>query len=114
MQLIAERSRCVRRGELHEIVVTDSDPNGRGIIDRVGFLGFVEVLQAGVIEAGDDATVGESRLGAVLGFDACHFPNHYNVLIRTDRLLAGTDLELSVGDTIAFSQGETRPSELDR
>jgi hypothetical protein len=47
-----------------------------------------------VIDRGDAFWIGGRRLGTVLGFDACHFPNHYNILIRTDRLVTGGDLEL--------------------
>jgi hypothetical protein len=106
MQLIEERSRAVRRGELHEIVVTDAEPLPGDRIDRVGFLGFAEVLVAGVIEAGDEVTLAGADLGVVIGFDACHFPNHYNVLIRADRLVSATELDLRVGDQIEVAEGQ--------
>ena len=48
MTLMPERSRCVRHGELHEIVTTDTDPGAAHRVDRVGFLGFVEIVKAGV------------------------------------------------------------------
>ncbi|WP_406138666.1 DUF6917 domain-containing protein [Streptomyces sp. NBC_01089] len=41
-------ARCVRRGEVHELVTTDHTETAAGArIDRVGFLGFVEIGCAG-------------------------------------------------------------------
>ncbi|MGH3547476.1 MAG: Gfo/Idh/MocA family protein [Pseudonocardiaceae bacterium] len=42
------------------------------------------------------------RIGVVLGFDACHFPNHYNVLIIADELRTGLDLGLELEACIRF------------
>lgn len=102
MKLIEAESRCIRRGELHEIVVTDVDPLPGGQIDRVGFLGFAEFTAAGVVEAGDHVLLGGEPIGAVVGFDACHHPNHYNILIRADELLTATTAGLDLDDEIAF------------
>lgn len=98
-------SRCVRRGEVHELVTTDQRDAGPGArIDRVGFLGFVELACAGVIDRGDDLWIDGLRIGTVLGFDTCHFPNHYNILIATERLLTGGDLQLLPELPVAFTQ----------
>ncbi|MFV0138027.1 DUF6917 domain-containing protein [Streptomyces sp. HMX87] len=95
MSLEPYASRCVRRGEVHELVTTDHRETAPGFrIDRVGFLGFAEMSCAGVIDRGDGFWIGDTRVGTVLGFDACHFPNHYNILISTGRLLTGCDLRL--------------------
>ncbi|MFJ8441831.1 DUF6917 domain-containing protein [Kitasatospora griseola] len=95
MSLEPFASRCVRVGEVHELVTTDQRDTAPGArIDRVGFLGFAEIAAAGVLDRGDEVFVGEHRVGTVLGFDACHFPNHYNVLIAADQLLTGEQLEL--------------------
>jgi hypothetical protein len=105
MELEPYASRCVRQGEVHELVTTsqsDTAPGSR--VDRVGFLGFAEIGCAGVIDRGDRLWIGERLIGAVLGFDACHFPNHYNILIRADRLVTGLDLALAPEMTIRFEQ----------
>lgn len=104
MTLIEEQSRCVRAGELHEIVMTDADALVGGRVDRVRFLGFAEVLVAGVIDVGDRVTVGDRSIGHVIGFDACHFPNHYNVLIRAENLTIASELDLALGDPLTFSE----------
>ncbi|MCK3860980.1 hypothetical protein [Pseudomonas sp. B329] len=106
MRLMEFQSRCVRRTEVHELVTTDqrdAQPGDR--IDRVGFIGFVEVLEAGVVEAGDAFYIDGRCVGHVLGFDECHFPNHYNILISTQTLLSGDDIEGCVlGNDVEFKE----------
>ncbi|WP_245979443.1 DUF6917 domain-containing protein [Streptomyces diacarni] len=105
MSLEPYASRCVRRGEVHELVTTDHRETAPGTrIDRVGFLGFVELSCAGVLDRGDDVWIGGVHVGTVLGFDACHFPNHYNILIDAGRLLTGEDLKLGPELSISFTQ----------
>ena len=106
MSLEPHASRCVRRGELHELVSTDhrdAEPGAR--IDRVGFLGFAEFGCAGVLDRGDRFWIGGDLVGTVLGFDACHFPNHYNVLVRTEHVVTGADLGLQPETPLSFTQG---------
>lgn len=104
MALEPHASRCVRRGEVHELVTTDhqdTEPGAR--IDRVGFLGFAEIGCAGVIDRGDSFWIGDQCVGTVLGFDACHFPNHYNILISTEVPVTGADLDLQPEMAVAFT-----------
>ena len=106
MSLEPYASRCVRTGEVHELVTTDHTETAAGArIDRVGFLGFVELGNAGVLDRGDEVLVGEQVVGTVLGFDCCHFPNHYNVLIHTPVPLTGPELGLKPGTEIWFRPG---------
>ncbi|RKT89226.1 hypothetical protein SAMN05421805_101782 [Saccharopolyspora antimicrobica] len=105
MALEPHASRCVQRGEVHELVTTDHQDTEQGArIDRVGFLGFAEIGCAGVIDRGDEFWIGGQRVGTVLGFDACHFPNHYNILINTEVPVTGADLELQPEMPVAFTQ----------
>jgi hypothetical protein len=107
MRLEPHASRCVRAGEVHELVATDHTETAPGArIDRVGFLGFAEITSAGVVDRGDEVWIGSRRVGTVLGFDGCHMPNHYNVLIRADPLPTGRDLGLAAGEPLVFRQGE--------
>lgn len=104
MMLMPVESRCMRRGELHELVTTDQTgavPGDR--IDRVGFLGFVEIVEPGVIEIGDEVVANGKLIGRVVGFDECHFPNHYNLLVGCDRLWTADALELDVDKLVVFS-----------
>ncbi|CAM02481.1 hypothetical protein A8924_3598 [Saccharopolyspora erythraea NRRL 2338] len=104
MSLEPHASRCMRRGEVHELVTTDHRETAPGArIDRVGFLGFAEIACAGVIDRGDQFWVGDTVVGTVLGFDACHFPNHYNILISTTSPVTGADLDLRPELPIGFA-----------
>ncbi|WP_017569725.1 DUF6917 domain-containing protein [Nocardiopsis halotolerans] len=106
MRLEPHASRCVRAGEVHELVATDHTETAPGArIDRVGFLGFAEITSAGVVDRGDEVWIGPRRVGVVLGFDACHMPNHYNVLIRAEPVPTGRDLGLAAGEPLVFRQG---------
>lgn len=96
MAIEPHASRCVRAGEVHELVTTDHRETAAGArIDRVGFLGFAEIGCGGVIDRGDEFRLGGRLIGTVLGFDACHFPNHYNILITVPRPVSGADLALT-------------------
>ncbi|WP_410653294.1 DUF6917 domain-containing protein [Amycolatopsis sp. cmx-4-54] len=95
MSLEPFASRCVRAGEIHELVTTSHEDTRPGApIDRVGFLGFAEIDRAGVIDRGDELWVGGELVGTVLGFDGCHFPNHYNILVTVTRPVTGEELGL--------------------
>lgn len=107
MSLEGFASRCLRAGEVHELVVTDRwDPRPGARVDRVGFLGFTELTRGGVVDRGDTLLVGGSPVGTVLGFDGCHFPNHYNILVHREDLMAGGDLGLLPEMPVVFAQGE--------
>ncbi|MDI3389900.1 hypothetical protein QIS99_27455 [Streptomyces sp. B-S-A8] len=108
MTLEPHASRCVRRGEVHELLTTDhTDPAPGARVDRVGFLGFVELACAGVLDRGDQVFAAGRPVGTVLGFDACHFPNHYNIIVSAPRPVTGLDLALVPETEIRFEQGTT-------
>lgn len=107
-------SRCVRQGEVHELVTTDHQETAAGArIDRVGFLGFVELSCAGVIDRGDEFWIDGRLVGCVLGFDACHLPNHYNILISAPAPRTGLDLALRPEVAVRFEPGRTVTSAAD-
>jgi hypothetical protein len=111
MTLAGYATRCLLRGEIHEIVTTDQTDAAAGErIDRVGFVGFAELERGGVVERGDVVLVEGVALGRVLGFDDCHFPNHLNVLVASDRLLTARDLGAGVGAEIRFEPRPEGPS----
>ncbi|MEV4729407.1 hypothetical protein [Saccharopolyspora sp. NPDC049426] len=105
MSLEPHASRCVRAGDVHELVTTDDVETASGSrIDRVAFVGFAEFDRGGVIDRGDRLRIGDRFVGTVLGFDACHFPNHYNILIHAETPLSGSDLDLRPETELSFSQ----------
>ncbi|HVK20091.1 MAG TPA: hypothetical protein VM677_01895 [Actinokineospora sp.] len=105
MRLEEFASRCVRQGEVHELVTTDHDVDDPRI-DRVGFLGFTEISHGGVIDRGDEVHIGGEYVGKVLGFDACHFPNHYNILIRRENPVTGRQIALTPESRVHFGVRE--------
>ncbi|GIQ68046.1 hypothetical protein DUZ99_14560 [Xylanibacillus composti] len=108
MRLIEHETRCVRSGEIHEIVTTTHREAGSGDpIDRVGFLGFAEMCCGGIIERGDPVEIAGQVIGTVLGFDECHYPNHYNILIAVEETLTADDLGLTVEAGIRFGAQES-------
>ncbi|ENQ3104956.1 hypothetical protein ACEOWJ_000888 [Bacillus cereus] len=103
MNLANFKTRCIREGEIHEIVTTIYGDLVEGdIINVVGFLGFIEINKGGVIQKGDIVKVADKHIGTVLGFDECHFPNHYNIIIKTDKVLSSQDLDIIIEDPIIF------------
>jgi L-arabinose 1-dehydrogenase len=103
MILAPFETRCVRLGEIHELVTTDQSEAAQGdAVDRVGFLGFIEITRAGVIEVGDQVVHRDRVLGHVLGFDESHFPNHYNILVSSRQILAADDANLATEERITF------------
>lgn len=104
MSLEPHASRCVQRGEVHELITTDhQETEPWSTVDRVGFLGFAEFACAGVLDRGDGLWFGDRFVGVVLGFDACHFPNHYNILIRAESPVTGADLQLKPEMAVRFT-----------
>jgi hypothetical protein len=86
-------SRCVRHGEVHELITTDHTETAPGSrIDRVAFVGFIELACGGVIDRGDEVRLGGRLIGTVLGFDGCHLPNHYNILVSAEVARTGPEL----------------------
>jgi len=103
MTLAPYETRCVRSGEIHELATTDHfDATSGDRIDRIGFLGFIEITRAGVIEVGDEVTHQGGVLGHVLGFDESHFPNHYNILVSSRPILTADDANLKVEEQLVF------------
>ncbi len=102
LELIPQPSRAVKRGDVHELILTDqeSDPGSR--VDNIAYLAFVEFQNAGVLLRGDQIRQGWDPVGELLGFDLSHFPNHMNVVARGD-LKSGEERGLRPGDTLVFA-----------
>jgi hypothetical protein len=106
MELIEFESRCLQQREIHELVATDHDALVAGSrVDRVAFLGFVEVAQGGVADRDDVVVIDGVEVGRVVGFDDCHFPNHYNIVIRAPVLANGADIGLRPGARVQLVPG---------
>lgn len=103
LALISARTRCIRRFEVHELIVTDDVDAGPGRrVDRCAYLGFVEFQTAGVLVEGDEVRIGNRTIGRLAGFDETHFPNHYNLVLKVERLVTGMELDQKPGDALTF------------
>ena len=96
--LIAAPTRCIRRGDVHELIVTDEATAAPGAtVQRCRFLGFVEFESAGVLVRGDAVDIDGREIGTVAGFDECHFPNHLNIVLQAADARTGIQLGLRPG-----------------
>ncbi|MCC7487345.1 MAG: hypothetical protein IT529_20410 [Burkholderiales bacterium] len=103
LHLIHPRTRCIRRHDVHEVIVTD-EPEAApgGPVNRCHYLGFVEFQAGGLLVEGDRLNVAGRVIGAVAGFDESHFPNHYNIVVKGPRLVTGIELGQKPGDELVF------------
>lgn len=103
LSLIHPRTRCIRRYEVHELILTDEmEAAPGGNVDRCHYLGFVEFQGSGVLIQGDPVIVDGKSIGTVAGFDESHFPNHYNIVIKGPVGFTGAELNLDPGSLIKF------------
>ena len=102
MKLIPQLSRAIRRGDVHEVVVTDGEVAPGGRVSQVAYMAFVEFLDGGVLLREDSLSIGGKLVGRLLGFDLSHSPNHMNLVIE-GCLRSGEDLGIRVGDVAEFT-----------
>lgn len=105
MELITQISRCVLRNEIHELIASDEPGLGAGSkVEKVAYLGFVEIYQAGVLTIGDEVLWAGQTIGTVAGFDETHMPNHLNIVVSAGERRSGAELKLHLGDSVTFRQ----------
>lgn len=103
LELIKPISRCIRRDEIHELILTDEDARPGGRVNSIAYLGFAEFASGGVIVAGDAVHLGGRPIGTLAGFDETHAPNHLNIVIRTDDLTDGVGQGARLGMALTFT-----------
>jgi len=106
INLTGFRTRCLLKNEIHEFILCADDTDPNKPIDKVFYLGFGEIIEGGVVEVGDTLYLGDEVFGTVLGFDETHFPNHYNILIKTRHLKTGLELGVKAEDEFLINFGE--------
>jgi hypothetical protein len=103
LALITPISRCLRRHDVHELILTDEAEASPGKqVNRIAYLGFFAVERGGVLVSGDEVSLNGRPVGVLAGFDETHMPNHLNIVIRTSRLLSGTEQDAPLGATVSF------------
>ena len=69
LTLIRERSRAVRRGDVHELMLTDESAAAPGgTAGGIDYVGFVEFQAGGMLVYGDGVVIGGRRIGTIAGF----------------------------------------------
>lgn len=105
LQLIAQPSRCICTNQIHELILSDEQGIGPGsTVNKIAYVGFVEIEQGGVITSGDAVLYNDELIGHIAGFDETHMPNHYNIVLRADERKTGEDLGLVPGGKITIRQ----------
>ncbi|WP_027355376.1 DUF6917 domain-containing protein [Desulfofundulus thermocisternus] len=101
LHLITPISRAVLQNEIHELIVTDEEEAGPGKeVQRIAYLGFVEIKSGGVLVKGDEVVCNDTLLGRIIGFDETHLPNHLNVVLYAPHRRDGVELGLQLEATI--------------
>lgn len=103
LNLIKQISRCVCKNEIHELIITDEEAAPGSLVNKVAYLGFMEIEQGSVMIAGDTLRVGDKLIGQVAGFDETHMPNHLNIVIKAAARRTGLELSLQLGESCVFS-----------
>lgn len=101
LELIAPPSRALLKGEIHELILTDEMEAKPGkVVNRIAYLGFMEVLEAGVMVSGDEVRIGDKVVGRVAGFDITHMPNHLNIVIKAENRETGREFDFDLDDEV--------------
>lgn len=91
LNLIVPVSRAVQKHEVHELIVTDEQVAPGSRVGRIAYIGFMEIVQGGMIITGDQVACGDEVLGRIAGFDETHLPNHLNIVIQVANRQDGID-----------------------
>lgn len=99
-------SRAVLQHEIHELIITAEPASPNCQVDRIAYVCFFEVLNSGMLWAGDRVEINGKPAGILAGYDFAHMPNHMNIILQaTEPLQTGFEQGLQPGDEIRFIFG---------
>lgn len=106
LSLITPWSRALKNGEIHELILTDEQDAAPGKnVNKIAYLAFVEIINPGVIVFRDKVKLSSGKcIGTLAGFDETHMPNHQNIVIITNELITGEEMNLNLNDLIYFTR----------
>jgi hypothetical protein len=85
----------------------DPDARPRTTVQKISYLGCIEITAGGMILVGDRVRVAGKEIGEVVGFDETHAPNHLNIVVRVDgELLTGAEMGIQLEDPLIFSMSD--------
>jgi hypothetical protein len=103
LALIAPISRAFPAGTIIELIGTDEQGAGPGAsVQKIAYIAFVELLDGGVLLAGDMVSINGNEIGTIVGFDDTHMPNHQNTILRVEKRIPGDGLGLRPGDPVTI------------
>ncbi len=101
LNLIPQKSRVVKKNEIHELIITDEKEAYPGsVVNRVSYIAFIEICEGGVVVVGDEVYWRNNLLGTIAGFDDTHMPNHQNIVLYSPKRITGKDLNINLEDPI--------------
>jgi hypothetical protein len=105
LQLILPKTRCFKKYEIHELILTDEDQAGPGLeVNHVAGIAFIEFTRGGVAAEGDRVTIGNRLIGKIAGYDETHTPNHINIILKGPKRVTGHDWGIETGDRVIVQE----------
>ena len=105
LELCPYPSRAVLKNEIHEVILTAEEAGPGKTVNQIAYLGYFEVLEGGVLWAGDTVRLDGVEIGRLAGYDLTHFPNHMNIIIQVQGVLrTGFESGCQTGSQIVFTQ----------
>ena len=105
LKLISTYSRALKKNSIHELIATDEvDKKPGDTANRIAYLAFFEVARGGCIIVGETLFVDGEAVGAIIGFDETHEPNHINIIIGVKERATGPQLKIGLGSKIKFAR----------
>ena len=95
-------TRCIQKGEIHELVYVAENHNNFIDLNNAWYLGFINFCQGGVLAKGMTIEINGQIKGQLIGFDETHSPNHLNFLISAQNPKTGKELGLKINDICDF------------
>ena len=105
LKLIPTYSRALKQYSIHELIATDeTEQKPGGSANRIAYLAFIEVTSGGCLIVGETLFVDGRPIGAIIGFDETHEPNHINIIVGVKERATGPQLKIGLGSKIRFAR----------
>lgn len=103
LNLIQPISRAFSQHTIIELIGTDEQDAGPGsIVNNICYIGFVELLNSGVMLTGDPVIWNDKEIGTIAGYDDTHMPNHQNTIVKMTARVPGKELGIRTGDKLTI------------
>lgn len=101
LNLIQPISRAISQNTIIEIIGTnEQDAKPGNTVNNICYIGFIELMNSGVILTGDKIFWNDSEIGTIAGYDDTHMPNHQNTIVLMKNRISGKELGIKSGDKL--------------